>query len=354
MDLIRPFQRDDIPPVADLFRQAFLENGHHDSAELATYFERVFFENPWYDAELPSFVHVNTEGSIDGFVGVQPKRLRWRGRRLRVATPTKLMVSPNATPFVATRLVRRLFAGPQDLLISDIGNDAGRRIWEALGGATVLLYSWQWQRPVRPARHALAWLRAKGIPGVITDGLRPVGWVADRVLAPWVAASRPTNHGYSVEDLPLEVLATRLPDLLPKRALQPEYDEQWLEWQLRVAQQKEPRRVLRQRLVRDARREPAGWFLYAVDPSGMAEVLQLVARKGAPAVVFEALLEDAWSQGATMLSGGFEPSMVEVMSARHCYFRQGGQWTLVHCEDPELRDAILGGNAFLSRLEGEW
>ena len=234
MDLIRAFQRADIPQVAELFRRAFARNGDRDIATLHAYFERVFFENPWYDEELPSFVHEDANGAIDGFVGVQPKRLRWRGRRLRVATPTKLMAAPTAAPLVASRLVRRVFAGPQDLLFSDIGNDAGRRIWEALGGATVPLYSLRWQRPVRPARHALSWLRARGVPGVVTQALRPLSAVADSLLAR--SRSGAASDGYSIEDLPLHVLATRVSELLARRALQPEYDEQWLEWLLGIAQ----------------------------------------------------------------------------------------------------------------------
>ena len=355
MDLIRAFERADIPQVVDLFRWAFVRNGdRRDTATLHRYFERVFFENPWYDEELPSLVHVDGNGSIDGFVGVQPKRLRWRGQRLRVATPTKLMAAPTATPLVASRLVRRVFAGPQDLLFSDIGNDAGKRIWEALGGATVILYSLQWQRPVRPARHALSWLRARGVPALVTRGLRPLSSVADSLLARW--RSRAPSDGYSTEDLPLDMLATRLPDLLARRALQPEYDAQWLDWLLGIAEQNEPGRVLRRRLVRNARQEPAGWFLYSLEAGngGGAEVLQLVARKDARAQVLDALLDDAWNAGATMVAGRLEPGLMREMSARHCYFREAGHWTLVHSKNPELLEAILGGDAFFSRLEGEW
>ncbi len=355
MDLIRPFQREDIPGVLELFRTAFLTNGNHAPAGLDSYFDRAIFQNPWYDEELPSFVHAKGDGSIDGFVGVQPKRLSLRGRRLRVAVATKLMVSRAAGPLVAARLLGRVFAGPQDLLLSDISNAAGRRIWEGLGGVTVLLYSLQWQRPLRPTRHALSWLRARGVPRVITRALHPLGSVADSVLTRWSAA--PVGSalaGYSVEGLPLDVMATRLPDLLGNRMLQPEYEERWLRWILELAQRNEPHRVLRRRLVRDGRQDPAGWFLYFLESQGQADVVQLVARKNATAAVFQALLADASNAGAAMVSGRLEPGMVTEMSARHCYFREAGLWTLVHTKQAEILDAILAGNAFLSRLEGEW
>jgi hypothetical protein len=360
VDLIRPFQRDDIPEIVKLFRWAFQQNGNHAPGELESYFERVFFENPWRDDELPSWVHVNEDGVIDGFIGVQPKRLWFRGRRIRSITATKLMTARTATPLVASRLLRRVLAGPQDLLYSDISNDAGRRIFEALGGSTIMLYSLKWQRPLRPARHAIAWLGARGAPGFVTGMLGPLGSAADSLLrrrGPTQASAVP--EGYTVDDLSLDELAHRLPDLMENRPLHPEYDPRWLEWVLRIAQQTRPHAVLRRRLVRDAQQQPAGWFLYFVEPGGggaggAADVLQLVARKDGRAAVFDALLADAWQAGATMLSGGLEPSMVQEMSARHCLFRRADHWTLVQTQNPEILATIATGNAFLSRLEGEW
>ena len=348
MDLIRPFERADIPQIVQLFRAAFQRNGAHSPIQLDRYFERVFFENPRYDTELPSWVHVSETGVIDGFIGVQPKRLHFRGRPLRVIAATKLMAAPTATPLVASRLLRRVLAGPQDLLFSDISNDAGRRIFEALGGTTIMLYSLKWQRPVRPVRHALAWLRAHGVPAVVTQALRPLSSVADRMLG------RGERPKHSIEDLSLASLAKCPSDLLVPGILRPDYDEPWLAWLLGLAQQNEPQRVLFRRLVRDERQEPAGWFLYFLEPGGMAEVLQLGARKDARALVVDALLADTRDAGATIVSGRLEPSMVREMSARHCFFRQADHWALVQTRDPEILATIAAGNAFLSRLEGEW
>ncbi|HEV8304157.1 MAG TPA: hypothetical protein VGQ25_04300 [Gemmatimonadales bacterium] len=356
MEAIRAFRREDIPQVLDLFRTAFLQTGKTAPAGLETYFDRVFFESPWRDEDLPSFVHLNATGAVIGFVGVQPRPLLLHGRRLRAAVATKLMASPSAgEPLAAVRLLSKVFAGPQDVLLSDLSNDAGRRIWEGLGGATALLYSFQWQRPVRPARHSLAWLRARGVPHVITWGLRPMGSVADALVARLGAGRfRDSFAGYTTEDLALDVLAARVGELCSDRALRPEYDERSLQWLLGVAQQNDPHRVLRRRLVRDARGDVAGWFLYFLEPGGASEVVQLLARKGAADAVLHALLADAWTGGTVMLSGRLEPTMVREMSARHCYFRQVGHWSLAHSKQPDVLQAILTGQAFLSRLEGEW
>ena len=356
MELIRPFRREDIPSVLALFRKAFLEIGKSVPARLDTYFDRVFFESPWYDEELPSFVHLDRHGAVIGFVGVQPRPLLLRGRRLRAAVATKLMASPSdGGSLTAIRLLSKVFAGPQDVLLSDLSNEAGRRIWEGLGGATALLYSLQWQRPVRPARHSLAWLRARGVPSVITGGLRPLTSIADALIARLPAGDfRRSLPGYSTEELTPDVLIARFPVLAGDRALRPEYDARSLRWLLNVAQENEPHRGLRQRLVRDPRGEIVGWFLYFLEPGGVSDVVHLLAAKGAAAVVFDQLLADAWDCGAVMLSGRLEPGMVREMSLRHTYFRQTGPWTLVHSRQPEVLEAIRGGQAFLSRLEGEW
>ncbi len=356
MELIRPFRREDIPPVLALFRTAFLETGKRIPARLESYFDRVFFESPWYDEALPSYVHLDRGGRIIGFVGIQPRPMVLGGRRLRAAVATKLMTSSTGDePLAAVRLLSRAFAGPQDVLLSDLSNDAGRRIWEGLGGITALLYSFQWQRPVRPVRHSLSWLRVHGVPPLITGGLRPLSSVADALVARLAAGrSRQATSGYTTEDLPAEVLVAQLPSLSRDRALRPEYDARSLQWLFSVAQQNEPDRELRRRLVRDPRGAVAGWFLYFLEPGGICDVLQLLARNGAAGAVFDQLLADAWSCGAVMLEGRLEPGMLREMSLRHCYFRQAGPWMLAHSKQPEVLEALRSGTAFLSRLEGEW
>ena len=356
MELIRPFCREDIPRILELFRAAFLESGKSVPAELDTYFDRVFFQSPWYDAELPSYVHLDRHGAPIGFVGIQPRPMMWRGRRVRAAVATKLMIAPSAgDALAAVRLLGKVFAGPQDVLLSDLSNDAGRRIWEGLGGSTALPYSFQWHRPVRPARHSLSWLRVHGVPRLITGGLRPLSAVADAIVARLPAAGvRPSSNGYTAEDLPVDVLAAQFPRLVGDRVLRPEYDVRSLQWLLSVVRQNQPDHTLRQRLVRDARGAVVGWFLYYLDPNGVSDVVHLLAGKGAGAVVVDHLLADAWDQGAVMLSGRLEPGMVREMSLRHCYFRQTGPWTLVHSREAGIVEAIRSGGAFLSRLEGEW
>ncbi len=49
-----------------------------------------------------------------------------------------------------------------------------------------------------------------------------------------------------------------------------------------------------------------------------------------------------------------DPRYVQELSDRHCWLRTDGTWTLVHSRHAEVMAAVQQGDAFLSRLEGEW
>ena len=70
--------------------------------------------------------------------------------------------------------------------------------------------------------------------------------------------------------------------------------------------------------------------------------------------VLQRLLADAWRHGAAAVRGRLDPRFVQEHSARHCWLRTDGTWTLVHSRHADVMAAIQQGDAFLSRLEGEW
>jgi hypothetical protein len=78
----------------------------------------------------------------------------------------------------------------------------------------------------------------------------------------------------------------------------------------------------------------------------------MAASKRSAEAVLQILLTDAWSQGSVVLSGRFEPGFVGPLSSKGCALNHG-PWMLVHSKQPDVLDAILSGEAFLSRLEGE-
>lgn len=66
------------------------------------------------------------------------------------------------------------------------------------------------------------------------------------------------------------------------------------------------------------------------------------------------LIYNASQKGVMALSGRMEPHFIEALSDKYCLFHGRGFWTLIHSKKPELLRAIHCGDAFLTRLEGEW
>src|SRR2546425_3260753 len=353
---IRTLTREDIPGVVALYKTVFGAAERSGAGDLESYFDKVFFPSPWYDEDLCSLVYLGSHGRILGFLGLQPRRMSMSGRSLRVAVATKFMVAPYCDDrLAAVRLLRTLFAGPQDLLMTGLSSDAMRRIWERLGGTTALAYSLSWTRLLRPTWHVMSWVgRRLGLKPLALVG-RPFCAAADAVAAR-MAPNRfdQGEPGYTAEDSEAATVVTHLPDFYPRRALRPDYEERSLRWLLEVAGENNPTNDLRRRLVRNSQREVVGWFLYFLEPGGESEVLQMAARQDSVGPVLQVLLADAWREGSVTLSGRLEPHFLPQLSSRHCYFSQNGLWMLIHSKKRDVLNTILSGDAFISRLEGEW
>jgi hypothetical protein len=149
-------------------------------------------------------------------------------------------------------------------------------------------------------------------------------------------------------------MLAHLPEVMRGKALQPVYDAHSLAWMLDQAGRKTRNGTLRGRAVLDGEGRPIGWYLYYVLKGGVSEVVQLAARNGAFDRVLQRLLADAWRHGSAAVRGRLDPSYVQELSARLCWFRREGAWLLVHSRHADLMAAIHQGDAFFSRLEGEW
>jgi hypothetical protein len=325
-------------------------------AACEAYFREVLFGNPWRDLDLPSWI-AEEHGHVAGFAGVLPRRMRFRGRPIRVAVGCQFMVDPSRRHgLTALQLARAALSGPQDLFIADGANDLSRRMWIGLGGTVPLLYNFHWTRPLRPSRYALSLLEERdALPSALTLPARSLAALVD-VLA---ARLRPNRfHRKEVElkedRLDAAAMLAHLPDVMDGNALQPEYDARSLAWLLEQTARKTRHGKLRACAVLEGERRLIGWYLYYVRTGGVSEVVQLAACDGSFERVLQRLLVDAWRQGAAAVRGRLDPRYVRELSDRHCWFRREGTWTLVHSRHADIAPAIHQGNAFLSRLEGEW
>lgn len=353
---IRVLVEGDVPGAAALLARAYPGHGWNTREECEAYFRQVLFENPWRDLELPSWV-AEENGRIIAFQLVMARPMQFEERLIRAAVSCQFLVDPDwRNALTALQLLQACLSGPQDLTLADGANDQARRIWAGLGGTASLLYSLQWIRPLRPARHALSLLAGRlpfGIP--LTIPARPIAALGDLVAARLRPNRFLLDETALVEDaLDPPTMLTHLREMTKGCALQPVYGTRSLDWLLHQSSLKKRHGALRARAVLDAGRQPIGWYIYYLQPGGVSEVLQVCARTGCFPSVLERLLADAWRQGAAAVRGRLDPRYAQELSDRHSWFRREGTWTLVHSRHADLLAAIHRGEAFLSRLEGEW
>ena len=355
MAKLHTFTEDDIPAAAALFARVYPESGWISRPACEAYFREVFFNNPWRDPELPSWI-AQEDRRIVGFYGVMPRPMQLRETPVRVAVTCQFMVDPDHRHgLVALQLAKACLSGPQDLTLADGASEQTRRGWLAVGGTAPPIYSLHWTRPLRPAQFALSLIAERAIlPRSAALAARPLGAAADVITS----QLRP-NHFYResgglVEHaLDQTTMLRHMPKIHRIYALRPVYDARTLAWLLAQTARKTCHGRLHARAVRDGERL-IGWYLYYLGARGVSEVVQIAALANDFDRVLQRLLADAWRNGATAVHGRLDPRFVQEFSNRHCWLRSDGTWTLVHSRHRDVMAAILEGDAFLSRLEGEW
>jgi hypothetical protein len=353
---VRPFAEADIPRVAELHRRVFRGNAADDESLDAyrRYFSEVFLTGAVTRCAPGSLVY-EREGRVLGFLGIMPRRVVFNGRPMLMAVCSQFVVDPAGRGQVGLQLLKECFEGRQDLTISDEAGDSTRKIWEWCGGETVLSYSMQWTRPLRPAQLGLSMLASRSSLPFVARAVAPLGPVLDAVarrLAPGLF--RIGSPGGSRDELDIATFLTCLRGLEQRSALAPAHDARSAAWTLDRAGRRPGYSALRKLLVRDRHDEIDGWFLYCIGTDGTAEVLQISARAGAVGHVLDHLFADALERGAVAVSGRLEPALVAALPDKRALFHRGSCWTLLHSRNADVRHALHRGDTFLSRLEGEW
>jgi len=354
---IRPFAEPDIPQVAALHRRVFAASSPSSDREpdaYRRYFGDVFLGPAATDGGLSSLVY-EREGDIRGFLGVRPLRMRVTGRPILAALCSQFAIDPSERGLAGLQMLKACFAGPQDLSIADEAGDNARKMWEWCGGAALLPYSIHWIRPLRPAQAAIA-LAARHLPSVpCVAALTRTTRILDDVVE-WRRARR--SNGMAVRgsrhDLDEPAFLEHVAHFTGRCAVVPDYTAQSLPWIFRRLTHGAGARSVRKQLVRDDTGNAIGWFIYVIAPDRVGEVVSIAAGAGAARLVLDHLAEDARAHGAVALAGRHDPGLTPELSEQLSFLYRRGHWALAHSADAALLQALQRGNAFLSRLEGEW
>src|SRR5690606_27555831 len=138
MSSVRSFEAGDIEAVADLFQRLLRKTGASAGGDLKTYLRSLFIEGGAAGDALQSRVHVRTDGTVSGFLGVLSVPMEFAGRQLLAANCGTFACDDRDTdPFAGARLLRDVLSGPQDLSFSETSNDISTDMWRSMR-ATVL------------------------------------------------------------------------------------------------------------------------------------------------------------------------------------------------------------------------
>jgi hypothetical protein len=353
---IRRFEEDDVPQVAELHRRVMRTHAPDVGDWMQpyrNYFRAVFLSDAAVTTGLSSLVY-QREGRIRGFLGVMPRHMQFQGKPLLAVVCSQFVVDPAERGQAGLQMLKRCFAGDQDLSITDEAAECTRKIWEWCGGTAALPYSTHWVRPLRPTQAALAIAGLHGARESFHRVLSPFARAADAVAARVVNRFRPAQPSGARELLTDETLLACLTDFAHRCAMGPAYDAQSVRWVLERVRGHVAHGALRAVAVKDDANMIAGWFIYHARRSGTSEVLQIGAEPRQHRLVLDHLFDDAWQQGVAVLTGRFEPAFAPHLSENGCLLYRRGYWTLVHAKRQEICHALQRGDAFFSRLEGEW
>ena len=352
MSNIRPLEPGDLPGVVELYERVMRSGEPAPPAGLAPYFERTFLSHPWADPDIPCLVYEGQDGRILGFVGAHVRRIHFDGKPGRLVYVGQLVSELAARRRGAGAvLIRDLLAGPQTLTMTDGATPTVAAIWEPLGGETVFLRSIVWTRFFRPGRAVAERLRARGGRERWAGRARPLWSMVD-------AASRRTSRPPlpdgldKPQELTVETVLEHAQSASAGARLHVDYDEAFLDWLFGEMAAVRTRGELVRREVRRGGRL-VGWYVAYLKSGGVGQVMQIATTVGDVDAVLDQLFAEAWQSGTAALQGRVEPALFESLSRRRCLLRHGER-VLLHSRDPELRDAVAGGRAALSRMDGEW
>jgi hypothetical protein len=163
-----------------------------------------------------------------------------------------------------------------------------------------------------------------------------------------------SDREYHRSDLDAQILLRAFPEVVGRRALLPDYTKDGLTWLLDVAAKKEQYGTLHKVAVRDSSDSIVGWYMYYGKPGEVAQALQYAARKNMESAVLNNMFEHAKAQRCVAVMGGMETSAVKEFSENQCMFFLRSMCTVAYSQDREIIGALTRGDAFISRLEGEW
>lgn len=358
--MIRPLTSDDVSLIPHLLASDSrdCERAEHDARPvIESLFRPLFLNTPHAEPDIHGLASVGDDGQLTGMIGTVLRQMQFRDRPIRAAISAELFVDPaHRSKMFGVKLFKQVMDGPQDLSFSDIANDSSRTLWQSLGGTVASWYGLNWAKVIRPGLLPLSLLSKSKLGKPLAWAGRPLGLMTDSLLRRAAGNFCKLNPVPKVqaETLTPELFLQYFPQFGRADDLRPVYDRETIDWVwARLDFMYRDGGVSQQVLLRSARGEPIGWYIYQLAATGIARVSQIVAHPHTAGQVIDHLLNHAAERGAIAVAGRIVPRFVQAISDRHCLILRRSTYLIVHSRDPEITEAFVNGRAFLSLLEGE-
>ncbi|MHB2166126.1 hypothetical protein [Alsobacter sp. R-9] len=351
--LIRELQSTDLEAVASLFLSVFRHAAGQSSQELVAYLRTIYLEHPWRRPDHGSMVAVSEDGNIDAFIGVLPVPMIHNEKIVQASVCTALMVDPDASSKMAgPQLLRAYLRRDHELSFTDNAAPVSEAMWQRLKGRVLGAESLYFRLVLRPADYMIDEVRQRlpfPVAAILTSVLPLLRRLTNK-NRPSLVLTDPGQ--WTVDEATDDELIDAIPTLQSHQALRPAWDQTALQWILERAAERKDSGTFRRLIVRDSRGTAVGAALYFVKAKHRAEVLDTFFHPQYVDWLLDALITDAFKQGASRLEGKLQQALILSLGHRGATFRLGSA-SLVYSSDAEVVRAVESGNARLGGLAGE-
>jgi len=350
--MIQQLEQDDLPNLPALHAAGETidaEKHRRARAVFEQLFPMIFFNHPWRHLEAESLVNVDDNGTLNGMLGVQPRPMRFANQNITAAVSAELFVSPDSRAKMAgVQLLKDFLSGPQDVSIADIANDSTRKIWTMLGGSIMSSFGVSWLRMLRPSRFAASRLPSRTFRRVAGGVASLLDRAGQKIKPAYFAPPKTRLTGRPLVSL---TMLDHFDEFTKHHKLIPSYDDAAFEWfEKRFDFMFWNSGPCQRIAVENSRGQVQGWYIYQTDSRRVA---QIVATPRSIVNVLEHLFHQCYTEGCVAVLGRMQPDFQQAFLDTGCLFKKRDRHVLIHSRCPEIMNAFLSGQAFLTHLEGE-
>ncbi|MFE0018154.1 hypothetical protein ACFWXH_25150 [Mesorhizobium sp. NPDC059054] len=345
---VRAMNIDDIPAVRALFKLVFRPHSKSCNENFDRYFQRLFFENAYYDPAIASIVHENDHGEIDSVVAALPIPYTVNGQSIMGRLLCAYMMKPGGSPRGAAELTLSLRPSEKIFSFSDSAAPVSLRHFEAIGGVTLGAHGLGWTRIFKTGSYVTKYV-ANRLPFLGGLASNAVG----KILNPLFPVSQAAKSRATVKEIAQDEAISLIPVLLKSYPAHPAWTEDDFSWLLGMAMENRAMGTLRLFAINDRAGSPTGFFCYYRRPNGMAQVLSVIAKSGTERHAVDGMLFHLQEEGHIAAQGRVDPRYLSALSQQSTMFFRLATNVCVLTARADVLSAVQQNDIFIGGLAGE-